>query len=342
VSERNLLQAWRKPDTIVVQEIWWTATARHADIVLPATTTLERNDIGASSRDRFIMAMHKAVEPVGEARNDFDIFTGLAERLGVREAFTEGRDEASWLRHLYAVSRQQAARHGVELPDFESFWAQGYAEVAEPDEPFVLFESFRQDPQANPLKTPSGRIEIASRTIAGFDYPDCPGHPTWMEPEEWLGGERAGRFPLHMISGQPKGKLHAQMDSCLVSRNGKVNGREVITMHEDDARARGIGDADVVRVFNDRGATLASAALGRDIRPGVVHLPTGSWYDPETPATPGALDKHGNPNVLTPDRGTSRLAQGPIAHSALVEVERFAGDPPPVTAFDIPEIIARR
>ncbi len=334
----RLLRAWRKPDTVVVQEIWWTATARHADVVLPATTTLERNDIGASSRDRFIMAMQQAVVPVGGARNDFDIFADLAGRLGFRDRFTEGRDETAWLHHLYEVSRQQAARHRIELPDFETFWAQGYAELPEPEQPFVLFEDFRRDPAAHPLKTPSGKVEIFSTTIDGYGYDDCPGHATWLEPEEWLGGECAHRFPLHLVSGQPRGKLHAQLDHGVTSRAQKIGGREAIAIHPDDAAARGIADGDVVRVHNDRGALLAAARVSADVRPGVVSLPTGAWYDPQEPGVPGSLEKHGNPNVLTPDRGTSRLAQGPIAHSALVEVTRHDGEPPPVTAFTPPEI----
>ncbi|MFT5174264.1 MAG: biotin/methionine sulfoxide reductase, partial [Gammaproteobacteria bacterium] len=337
----RLLRAWRKPDTIIVQEIWWTATARHADIVLPATTTLERNDIGASSRDRFIMAMQKAIEPVGEARNDFDIFHALAARLGFAEAFTEGRDEFEWLRHMYERSRQQAARKRVELPDFETFWSQGYAEVDEPDSAYVLFEDFYADPDANPLKTASGRIEIESKTIAAYGYADCPGHPTWMEPHEWLGGEQAAQYPLHMISGQPAHKLHAQLDQGVVSRRAKVHDREVITLNEVDAAARAIHGGEVVRVFNDRGELLAAAAVSADVRAGVVSLPTGAWFDPAVLGTTGSLEKHGNPNVLTPDRGTSRLAQGPTAHSTLVQVELFVGEIPQVTAFVPPQIIDR-
>ncbi|MCB1739146.1 MAG: molybdopterin-dependent oxidoreductase, partial [Gammaproteobacteria bacterium] len=337
----RLLQAWQRPETIVVNEIWWTATARHADIVLPATTSLERNDIGASSRDRFIMAMHKAIEPVGEARNDFDIFRGLARRLGVEQAFTEGRDEAGWLRHLYAVSRQQAAQRRVELPSFERFWTEGFAEVAAPDQPFVQFEDFARDPVAHPLKTPTGRIEIWSQTIADYGYDDCPGHPTWFEPQEWLGGERARDFPLHLISNQPQTRLRAQLDHGSTSVAGKRQGREPLSMHPDDARQRGIADGDIVRVFNDRGALLSCVQLSSDIRPGVVKLPTGAWYDPLEPGRPGSLEKHGNPNVLTPDRGTSKLAQGPIAHSALVEVERWDGEVPEVTAFVPPPVVDR-
>ena len=139
-----------------------------------------------------------------------------------------------------------------------------------------------------------------------------------------------------MISNQPQHKLHAQLDHGRVSRAGKIGGREPLVIHPDDAAARGIGEGDVVRVFNDRGATLCAAALSDGVRRGVVRVATGAWYDPEEPGREGALDKHGNPNVLTPDRGTSRLAQGPIAHSALVEVARFEGEPPPVTAFTPP------
>ena len=323
---------------MIVNEIWWTATARYADIVLPATSTLERNDIGASSRDRFIMAMQQAVDPVGDSRNDFDIFSGLAERLGFRDQFTEGRDETEWLRHLYNVSRQQAAKNRIELPDFDVFWEEGYVETPEPTKHFVLFEDFYADPEAHPLGTKSGKIEIYSETIAGFGYDDCPGHPAWLEPVEWLGGERAEEFPIHLISNQPMTRLHGQMDDGKVSMESKVNGREPVVINRADANARGISDGDIVRVFNDRGAVLAGAVLSDDVRPGVIQLSTGAWYDPAEPGKPGSLEKHGNPNVLTPDRGTSRLAQGPIAHSALVEVERFDEDAPPVTAFAAPDV----
>lgn len=332
----RLVRAWRKPDTVVVNEIWWTPTARRADIVLPATTTLERNDIGASSRDRFIMAMQQAIAPLGEARNDFDIFSALAARLGTADAFTEGRTEAQWLRHLYDVSRQQAARHAIELPDFESFWRTGYAQTPVPNAPYVAFEAFRANPEAAPLKTPSGKVEIFSPTIDSFGYEDCPGHPVWREPTEWLGGQAATRHPIHLLSNQPANRLHSQMDASPVSSAGKRKGREPTLIHPDDADARGISDGDAIRVYNDRGALLTVAELSRDIRPGVIRLATGAWYDPDQPGQSEAVEKHGNPNVLTQDRGTSRLAQGPVAHSALVEFERFEGELPPITAFDLP------
>ena len=180
------------------------------------------------------------------------------------------------------------------------------------------------------MATPSGRIEIFSSTIDSFGYDDCPGHPTWLPPKEWLGATGDGRHPLHLLSGQPARRLHSQFDNGSYSRAGKVSGREPIVLNAVDAAERGIGDGDAVRVFNDRGQCLAGAVLSTQIRPGVVRLATGAWYDP---VVPGGLDVHGNPNVLTPDRGTSRLAQGPSAHSTLVQVERWAGAVPPISVF---------
>jgi biotin/methionine sulfoxide reductase len=336
----RLLQAWRRPETIVVHEPWWTATARHADIVLPATTTLERNDIGMGARDRFLVAMQQAVPPFANARNDHDILAGLARNLGVADAFTEGRDEMGWLRHMYAQTRARAAERDVTLPDFDAFWEAGHVE-APTVAPDVLLADFRRDPSAAPLATPSGRIELFSETVHGFGYADCGGHPAWVEPAEWLGGTQASSFPLHLVSNMPAARLHAQLDMAGPSQDSKVHDREPCRMNPRDAAARDLHDGDVVRLFNDRGACLAGLRVSDDVRPGVVQMYNGAWYDPVDKGTVGALDVHGNVNVLTADRGTSRLGQGPSAHSALVECERFDGPLPPVTAFVPPAVEAR-
>ncbi|MEN2975862.1 molybdopterin-dependent oxidoreductase [Tistrella bauzanensis] len=338
----RLVTAFRRPETVVVHEQFWTATARHADIVLPATTTLERNDIGASGRDRFILAMHKAIEPLGEARNDYDIFSGLARRLGIEDAFTEGRDEMTWLRALYAEAATANAARGIDFPDFDSFWQSGMVEVPEPETPYTMFADLRADPAAHPLHTPSGLIELHSERVASFGDAHCPGHPVWIAPDEWLGADLAGRYPLHLISHQPATRLHGQLDPAGLSTGAKIQGREPVVIHPDDAARRGIGDGMIVRVFNDRGATLAGAVVSADVMPGVVRLATGAWYDPVDPSTPGSLDKHGNPNVLTADRPTSAVSQAPSAHSTLVEIEVFDGTPPAVTAFEPPVMTPRR
>ena len=334
----RLVEAWQKPDSIIVHEPWWTPLARHADIVLPATMTFERNDIGGTTRDRYVLAMYQAIEPVGAARNDFDIFASLADRLGLREAFTEGRSEMEWLRHLYDGARQSAAQHEVEMPGFEEFWQRGYFVSPPPAEPYVFLEAFRDDPVAAPLPTPSGKIEIFSETVDSFGYDDCPGHPVWLEPVEWLGAEKAKVYPLHLISNQPRTRLHGQMDNGRLSRESKIKGREPAWLNPADAQARGIADGDIVRLFNDRGACLAGAVVSESVQPRVVQLATGAWYDPVDPGVPGSLCKHGNPNVLTPDKGSSRLGQGPIAHSCLVEVERHDGRLPEITAFTPPTV----
>lgn len=332
----RLRRAWQKPETIVVHESWWTATARHADIVLPATTPLERNDVGGSSRDRFVLAMHQAIPPVGRARNDYDIFRELAARGGFEAAFTQRLDEMGWCRAIYGGVVEGSREKGVALPGFDEFWAQGFVELPVPERDFVLFEAFRADPVRHPLATPSGRIEIFSETVAAFGYDDCPPHPSWLPPREWLGAEAADRWPLHLITTQPLDRLHSQMDPGALSRRNKVAGRERIGISVADASARGIRSGQVVRVFNARGACLAGAQVDPGVSAGVVVMATGAWYDPSGGPGENALERHGNPNVLTADLGTSRLSQGPSAQSALVEVERWPGEPPEVEAWRPP------
>jgi biotin/methionine sulfoxide reductase len=337
----RLVRAWRRPETIVVHEQFWTAQAKFADIVLPATTPLERDDISSAAGERFLIAMRRAVAPVGLARDDHEIFAGLAARLGTAAAFTEGRDTTAWLEHIYEAARPRAEAAGVALPSFAAFWAAGKLEFSVPNRETVMLDAFRADPDAAPLSTPSGKIEIGSARIAGYGYADCPGHPVWRAPAEYLGAPGSAEFPLHLLSNQPRTRLHGQYDHGSVSRASKVAGREPLTMHPQDAATRGISDGDVIRVFNARGAFLAGVVLSDGIRPGVVQIATGAWYDPEEPGVEGSLDKHGNPNVVTPDIGSSRLSQGCSAQSTLVEVEAFAGEAPAITAFDPPRFVER-
>jgi len=333
----RLVAAWQRPETIIVNEQFWTATARHADVVLPVTTALERNDLAFSNRENLIVAMKQAIEPFQEARDDFAIFADLAARLGTGDAFTEGRDADEWIRHLYGQAVDNAATAGVEMPPFDRFWRDGHAELARSVTSQTFLGAFRSDPERHPLATPSGRIELFSSTVDSFGYDDCPGHAVWREPREWLGNDGlAKRFPLHLLSPQPADKLHSQYDHGSVSRASKVSDRAPLLINRQDAAARGIADGAVVKVFNERGSCLAGAVLTDSLIPGVVQLPTGAWFDPARPGEPQGLEKHGNPNVLTPDRGTSRLGQSPTCNSTLVQVSRFTEAVPPVTAFDPP------
>jgi biotin/methionine sulfoxide reductase len=338
----RLMVAWQKPETIVFHEQFWTPAARMADVVLPATTSLERDDIGYGTRELYLIAMKKAREPIGESKDDYWIFAELARRLGQGQRYTEGRTPMEWMAHLYAQSREKSAQAGVTLPAFEEFWEAGIAEAHSTQSEPVMLAAFRADPEKNKLKTPSGKIEIYSEKIASFGYDDCPGHVVWLEPIEWLGSKTAERYPLHMLSDQPADKLHSQLDHSPHARATKVKGRQPITLHPEDAAARGISDGDLLRVFNDRGACLAAARLSDRIRRGVVRLSTGAWFDPADAGSNRPLEKHGNPNALTLDIGASKLSQGCIAQTCLVEIERFDGPAPAVTAHRTPLFVTKR
>ncbi|MGB3485910.1 MAG: molybdopterin-dependent oxidoreductase [Mycobacterium sp.] len=330
-------RALAQVDTVVVHDPYWTAMARHADIVVPSTTAYERDDFSGSRNDPLLMAMPKLAEPYADSRNDYQTFAALADHLGFGPEFTEGRTEQQWLQHMY---RTWAGGLDFAVPSFEEFWAAGSVRLPVEDG-LTLLSDFRADPVTHRLNTPSGRIEIFSRDIDGFSYADCAGHPKWFAPAEWLGGERATTYPLHLIANQPSTRLHSQLDTGHTSQASKVHGREPLRMHPRDATARGLVDGDVVRVYNDRGSCLAGVVVDDAVRTDVVQLATGAWYDPEDPADPDAMCVHGNPNVLTDDTGTSSLAQGCTGAHVLVQVERFTGPLPPVRAHEPPSLVRR-
>jgi biotin/methionine sulfoxide reductase len=328
----RLLKAWEKPETIVVNEPYWTSTAKLADIVLPVTTSLERNDIAAAGGEDLVVAMKKVEEPFGQSRNDFDIFDALAKRLEIN--FSEGLDEDGWLRRIYAVSRDNAAARGIAMPDFETFWEAGLFDLGPEAGPVVMLEAFRHAPGANPVPTPSGLIEIFSETVDSFALADCPGHPIWFEPPEWLGAASRGEQELHLISDQPVRRLHSQLDASPHSKAGKVAGREPIHISPADAADRGIADGDLVEVFNTRGRLISAAVVSDAIMPGVLRLSTGAWFDMDRDSN---IERHGNPNTVTLDIPASSLSQGCSAQTCLVAIRRLDSDPPPVEAFNTPD-----
>lgn len=314
----RLNEAWKMPETVIVHEPWWTATAKRADIVFPATTPYEREDIGRSNLDDYLFNMPQLIPPVGDALDDYKIFTGLAERLGVASDFTEGRDVEQWLRHLYADFAQTSARAGTDLPGFDELrdrnWVQLPVKYDTPEKSFLA--RYRENPDRHALSTPSGKIEIFSDTVHSFSYADCPGHPVWLPPTEWLGNATTAA-PLHLVSPQPGDKLHSQLECALADVAGARP--ETLVIHPDNAEERCIQSGDIVRVFNARGSCRARALISDDVLLNVVALPTGAWFGDSKEST----DPDGNPNVLTLDVGTSSLGQGCSAHTATVEVTRL-------------------
>ena len=336
----RLAEAFRTLDTLVVHEIAWTATARHADIVLPCTMTLEREDIAVTPTDPMMVAMYRIAEPHGLARDDYDIFCDLARRLGRIDAFSEGRGTRDWLAHLYERTRAGLEGLGLEAPSFDEFWQRGQLMLPQGEDDGGILRAFRNDPTGAPLRTPSGKVQISSPTVAGFGYADCPGHPAWLPPRFAPTAEH----PLWLVANQPHTKLHSQLDFGGHSQASKRSGREVCSMHPATAAARGITEGDIVRIHNEIGACLASAHLDEGMREDVIQLPTGAWYSPAPSAGGPCADgrpmcAHGNPNVLTRDIGTSSLAQGCAGQLATVQVERFDAPLPAVTAFIPPRVV---
>ena len=336
----RLMKAWMVPDTIISHEWCWNSLAKRSDIVLPCNTSLERKDIALTPRDPYVILMSKLVEPHCDSRSDYEIFSNIAHLMGKGQEFTCGLNEEGWIKKIYNETRDRALEKNLSMPTYDDFMKKGWFKFKDPEEHIIMLKEFRQDPVKNPLDTPSGKIEIFSSTVEAFNYDDCPGYPAWREPLEWL-GNASEDYPLHLISNQPKDKLHSQLDHGSVSRSRKINGREPIYINPEDARERKVENNDIVEVFNSRGSCFAAIIISDKLMKGVVQMSTGAWYDPVNPEDEVSPCKNGNPNVLTPDKGTSRLGQGPIAHTCLVELRLINGTLDTISAYEPPKIIKR-
>lgn len=324
--------AWTRPETVIVNDHHWTSAARRADLVLPATTALERDDLMMNPRDPVLLFMSQNHAPLGQARDDFDIFADIADALGLRGAFTENRDADMWLRYLWDGAGQVANQAGFDLPNFDTFKSVGRFDVPNAEERRFAFADFAKDPAANPVATETGKLTLFNAHIAQMELATCPGHPTWMEPVE--GGTLTdGSF--HLISGQPSTRLHSQNDQGDESLSSKRNGREVAQLHPDAAARLGVKDGDVIKLWNDRGACLCAVGVANDMRADCISLPTGAWLDLQT-VQGERLDVHGNPNVLTRDQGCSGLSQGNIAHTCVVRAARWTDPLPDLTVTEPP------
>ncbi|MFA9488160.1 MULTISPECIES: molybdopterin guanine dinucleotide-containing S/N-oxide reductase [unclassified Mannheimia] len=336
-----LVKAWQQPETVIVNECYWTPTARMADIVLPATTSYERNDLTVAGDYvvKHIIPMKQVVEPQFEAKNDYDIFAELAKRAGKELEFTEGKSEMDWLREFYQIANDAAEKINMPFPTFEAFWAENKVlsfEAENQNNTFVRYQDYRDDPIKHKLATPSGKIEIFSETVAKMNYDDCKGHPTWFEHHEYSGKTNEAE-PLALITPHIKYRLHSQLAYSSLRQYYEVNGREPVLINTKDATERGITSGDIVRIFNKRGQVLAGAVVTDGIIQGTVALYEGGWYDPQDLGkTKSPLCKNGNPNVLTRNEGSSKLGQGNAPNTTTVQVEKFMEEAPKVVIFNSP------
>ncbi len=289
---------------VVVHDQFMTPTARFADILLPATTWCERNSISFPwAFGHYALFANKAIEPLYESRNDLDIFTELAAKMGLSGYNDKTEDE--WLRFI-------AAKHGI--PDYDAFKASGFYKLRTP-EPYVAFQNQIEDPDHHPFPTPSGKIEIFCQRIADFNRPDVlPPIPKYVESWEGLTDEKSQKYPLQLITTHSRRRIHSQLHNIRWYRELET---QDVWINPIDAKARGIKDRDQIRVFNHRGAVSILAKVTNRIMPGVVCIYEGAWYDPD----PSGLDRGGCANTLT--RGEHSPGGAFCSNTALVQVEKL-------------------
>ena len=329
----ELARAIKDVDTIICQEPWWNGSARWADIVLAATTTVERNDItsaGTYSIDK-VYAMKQLIAPQSDALDDFEIFRRLAVLCGVEYAFTEGKTQMDYVKAAYEAS--SAAK---DTP-FDKFWAEGMARIPVPKEAhkWVRHGDFRADPVKNPLHTTSGKIEMHSSIIEKMNIPDMPAMPKWLEPGEYLGNARKGQ--VHVVSPHPYWRLHSQLNNSeRLRKRYTVQTREPLTISVEDAKTHGIRNGDLVELYNARGAVVVGARVSDKIMPGVVSLYEGAWPQLDSKGR----CNNGLVNFLTSSRRASGLTQATTANTCIASMRKCTdADPGGTKAFDPPKIV---
>ena len=268
----------------------------------------------------YVIFADQVIQPSFECRNIYQMLSDLAEKLGVKEQFTEGRTQEEWLRYIYAQSREALP----ELPSFEEFRAQGIFKKVDPNGCFVAYEDFRRDPEKHPLQTPSGKIEIYSSRLAEIakTWQLAEGDvidplPIHVQSFEHYGDPLMEKYPLQLSGFHYKARTHSTYGNVDILQ--AANPQEM-WINPLDAASRQIKDGDKVRIFNDRGEVRVDAKVTPRIMPGVVGLGEGAWHDADMFGD--KIDHAGCINVLTTQR-PSPLAKGNPQHSNLVQVERL-------------------
>ena len=304
VNTNRAVEAIKKLEFVVVHDQFMTPTAKLADILLPATTWCERNEIKLPWMfGHYALYANKAIEPMYETKNDLDIFTELAAKMGISGYNDKTEDE--WLR-LFAAKR--------DIPDYDAFKANGFYKLETP-EPYVAFQNQIEDPAHCPFPTPSGKIEIFCQRIADFGRPDIlPPIPKYVEGWEGPTDLKHEKYPLQLITTHSRRRNHSQFHNIPWYR--KLEPHEV-WLNPLDAEPRNIENHDLVKAFNDRGAISIHAKVTNRIIPGVVNVYQGAWYDPD----PSGLDRGGCANVLT--RGEHSPGGAFSSNTALIQIEKI-------------------
>jgi len=306
----RILKDTSKCEFIVCSDVFMTPSAKFADILLPATSLFESDNMVAPwAFGAYIIYLNQAIEPLFGCRFECDWIREVADRLGHLETFDDGHTDCTqWLEHIYNGLRGKYD----ELPDFETFRQAGIYKYKNPRH-YIAYE--KQVSEGVPFATPSGKIEIFSRRLYDMDNPDeIPAIPKYVPCPEGPADPLTATYPLQLIGWHTKRSTHS-------THYGNEWMEELephrLWIHPDDATLRGISDGETVEVFNDRGRVRIKVAVTERIIPGVVAMPQGAWYTPDE----NGVDQRGSINVLTSFRPTP-LAKGNPQHTNLVEVGR--------------------
>jgi anaerobic dimethyl sulfoxide reductase subunit A len=295
-------RALQMPEFIVVEEQFMTPTAKFADIILPGTTFMERNDITMGVGLPFVGLMNKVIDPLGESKSPIEIATELAQRMGIDDLPNKEEEE---------VLREMLEEFGIT--DYEQFRGEGVRRI-KLTEPHVAFGEQIADPRRNPFPTPSGKIEIYSQQLADLGKAEIPPIPKYIAAKETRRSSLAKKYPLELITPHFRKRALSQFDNTPWLK--ELGGQEV-WINSQDAAARDIGEGDMVRVFNDRGELLIRAKVTERIIPGTVSIPQGAWYNPDK----RGLDRGACANVLTSDEHSPVGAF--LFNANLVEMEKY-------------------
>jgi len=282
-NTNKITKALQKPEFIVVHEQFMTPTAKFADIILPITTFLERNDIDLGVGTPFYGFVRKAIEPVGECKSPLEIARELASRMGIAD-FEDVTEEK--------LLREEVK--GSEILDYDEFQKKGIYRI-KLEKPYVAFKKEIEDPTTHPFSTPSGKIEIYSQQWAELSDEKLPPIPKYIETWESRNDPLAKKYPLQLLSFHLNRRTHTQFDNIPWLRELEP---QAIMINSVDAEVRGINDGEMVKVFNDRGVVIIPAKVTERIMPGVVSIPQGAWYNPDE----NGVDRGGCANVLTKDQ----------------------------------------
>jgi anaerobic dimethyl sulfoxide reductase subunit A len=300
-NTNKMVQALKKLKFIVVAEQVMTATAKFADILLPVSTFMERNDLITGGLNPFYGYVNKVIEPLYESKSPLEICNELATRFGI--SVYGDKTEEEWIKELLK---------GSYVSDYETFKKSAVYRINFP-EPRVAFKEQIENPKNNPFPTPSGKIEIYSRRLAEMNNPEIPPIPKYIEPWEGRNDPLSAKYPLQLITTHFKRRAHTQFDRVPWLRELLP---QAISINPIDAKVRDIREGDKVRVFNDRGEVIVPAIVTERIMPGVVDLPQGAWFSPDEKG----VDRGGCANVLTNDLGSPGGAA--CYNTCLVQVQK--------------------